>query len=143
MKNPPGYDVWRAMIRRCCHLQNRQYRHYGGRGITVCERWRNSFSAFKADMGLPPPGLTLDRINNDGNYEPSNCRWATYVQQANNTRRNRYVFVDGQILTLAQAARHFGVPDRRLANYYDCNGFDINRAVKQLKATLERESVRQ
>ena len=80
------YRTWRDMINRC-HYDKWPERHlYGGRGISVCERWRYSFENFYADMGEPPEGKTLDRINNDGNYEPGNCRWATPQQQAANRR---------------------------------------------------------
>jgi len=74
------------MIERCEKPKNPYFKHYGGRGITVCERW-HTFVNFLADMGEPPSELSLDRINNDGNYEKSNCRWATWTQQANNKRQ--------------------------------------------------------
>jgi hypothetical protein len=82
------YQVWECMIRRCHNERTNGYdRYYGGRGIQVCKRWRNSFEAFYADMGpRPSPQHSVDRINNNGNYEPDNCRWATAAEQARNHR---------------------------------------------------------
>lgn len=84
-KMSPTYRVWSGMFTRCFNSKHHTYRYYGARGITICERWRK-FENFLADMGERPDGLSIDRINNDGNYEPSNCRWATNKEQQANTR---------------------------------------------------------
>src|SRR5258706_7634622 len=83
----PEYRSWYSMKQRCNYRHETHYEYYGGRGITVCERWA-IFENFLEDMGKRPAGTSLDRINNEGNYEPNNCRWATQAQQLRNTRRN-------------------------------------------------------
>lgn len=82
----PVYQTWVGMIQRCTNQRGPGWKYYGGRGIKVCDRWLSSFENFLADMGEKPEGLSLDRINNDGNYEPSNCRWATRSEQQKNRR---------------------------------------------------------
>lgn len=83
----PEYAAWGAMIQRCTNTRHPRWKHYGGRGIAICARWRHSFAAFLSDMGCRPTSdHTLDRRDNDGNYEPSNCRWATWSEQRRNRR---------------------------------------------------------
>lgn len=107
--NSRTYRIWANMVTRCHNPKASNWSHYGGRGIAVCSRWRESFSAFLADMGAAPDHLTLDRINPDGPYEPSNCRWSTMQEQAGNKRNTLLIAVDGQRMTLSQACARFGV----------------------------------
>lgn len=102
----PTWNSWQSMIQRC---NNSQWKHYHGRGITVCERWQ-VFENFLADMGERPPGTTLDRIDNEGNYEPGNCRWADHRTQLNNRSNfNRHLTFEGRTQTMAEWARERGL----------------------------------
>lgn len=90
----PIYHVWASMRGRCHNPNNRQWADYGGRGISICQEW-NSFPQFVSDMGERPPGTSIDRIDNNGDYSPSNCRWATRQEQQRNQRRAVYVTIEG------------------------------------------------
>lgn len=112
MPNPKGpeYVAWVSMKTRCHNPRSLNYRGYGSRGIKVCVRWLHSFANFLADMGPRPSKLhSLDRIDNDGNYNPGNCRWATHVEQQQNTRNNRRLTYNGETLCLSEWARRLGI----------------------------------
>lgn len=106
------YGIHQNMLDRCFRKNELAYRDYGGRGITVCEEWKNDFMSFynwSMENGYSDE-LTIDRIDNNGNYEPSNCRWATKAQQARNTRKNVYFTYNGITKTISEWARDFGIP---------------------------------
>ena len=105
------YQVWRAMIGRCENEKVKSFKNYGGRGIKVCPRWRASFQAFLDDMGSPPSEKhSVERKDNDGDYCPENCRWATKQEQARNTRFNRPIEFQGETRILSDWARISGIP---------------------------------
>lgn len=106
---PSGaWRTWRGLFTRCTNRKDPGWKNYGGRGITVCERWR-VFENFLADMGERPAGASIDRINNDGNYEPGNCRWATRIEQNSNTRVAKHLTMNGETRTLSGWARVVGI----------------------------------
>ncbi len=108
------YRSWQMMKHRCHNPRYTQFRDYGGRGIAVCPRWRDSFEDFLADMGPRPVGTSIDRIDKNGNYEPSNCRWATEQEQKRNTRRNVLMTFNGKTQCLTDWAAESGIPYKTL-----------------------------
>lgn len=104
------YKIWQMMIDRCTNPNSGKFSYYGGRGIAVCERWRESFENFFADMGpRPSEQYSIERENGDGNYEPSNCHWATLGEQRSNQRNNHLITHNGKTMTLAAWSRETGL----------------------------------
>ena len=124
----PVYHTWGNLLNRCGNPNNNAYAYYGGRGITVCDRWRD-FSNFYADMGpKPSPAHSLGRIDNDGDYEPSNCRWATQSEQTRNRSDNHWLTVNGETLCLADWAKRLGVETSTIRGRL-ARGWDIEEAL--------------
>ena len=112
----PLHITWKGIIRRCHSPKCDGFPNYGGRGIYVCERWRRSFEAFAEDMGeRPSPNHSIGRIDNAGPYSNENCRWETYIEQANNKRSSRFIEALGKKQTLIQWSRELSVPRERIA----------------------------
>lgn len=134
-RNTPEYRSWVHMKDRCYRLKDKSYHNYGGRGIAVCERWRKSFTAFYEDMGKRPTDKhSIDRIDNNGNYEPSNCRWATAQEQADN-RRSGYRFTyGGKTLTIRQWSNESGIA-------YDTLRQRLLRYKWSIEKALERRTI--
>ena len=140
----PGYSSWNNMIRRCHIEHSHAYRHYGGRGIVVCERWRTSFWNFISDMGQrPTPKHSIDRIDNDGNYEPGNCRWAMAADQAKNTRSNKVIAIDGRTQCLSawaeEAGIRYGTLRRRLSLGWSISDALAKKTRKKARSGTVRE----
>lgn len=113
LRKTPIYEVWKTMKQRCFNPNNSSYKNYGGRGISVCEDWKYNFTSFyKWSMSNGyKKGLTIDRIDNNSNYCPENCRWVDRITQANNTRWNKLITIDGKVDTRANWLRYFNLDD--------------------------------
>ena len=131
LRSSVGYGCWEAMWMRCTNPKNSHYASYGGRGITICERWRD-FRNFLADMGPRPSRMhTIDRYpDNNGNYEPGNCRWATHRQQHRNMRTNRFVTFRGRSLCLMDWSKEVGI-SHGVLSYRIRAGWDVERAFSE------------
>lgn len=117
MSRSKVYRVWQQIHQRCSNPNNRSFKNYGARGIKVCERW-HTFDNFYKDMGSPPPKFTLDRVDNSGDYEPDNCEWVTYIDQANNRRTNVSITHKDKTMTLSQWARELNINENTLRTRY-------------------------
>lgn len=124
----PTYRSWKDMKARCIRVTHKDYPHYGGRGITFCERWR-VFDNFLADMGERPEGMTLERNDNDGPYSASNCRWATRAEQCRNQRSNLLLTHEGRTMCVADWAAHLGIHRQTLRDRIQRYGWSTERAL--------------
>jgi len=116
----PTYIAWQSMKWRCSNRKATDYKDYGGRGIKVCDRWKNSFESFLEDMGeKPSKRFSIDRIDNNGDYKPFNCKWSTQIDQQNNRNNNRKITINGETKNLIQWCRHFDVPQSTAWNRLD------------------------
>lgn len=128
MRHSPEYGVWSSIVTRCKNPRYALYRDYGGRGIEICSRWAD-FSMFYADMGpRPSPEHSIERRDNDGDYEPGNCYWATRLVQANNKRNNHVLEAFGRKQTLSQWARDFSISPSVIGKRLR-RGWDAERAI--------------
>lgn len=127
MTKTPTHNTWAQMRQRCSDESCKDFERYGGRGIKVCARWQ-SFENFLEDMGERPKGMTLDRIDVNGSYEPGNCRWATPVEQSRNRRSNVFVTYGAATLTVAEWAERTGL-ERKTLEHRIRSGWDVERAL--------------
>jgi hypothetical protein len=125
----PLYNLWQQMKNRCTNPRNKGYAAYGGRGITVCDRWQD-FQAFHDDMGERPPGMSLDRIDNDLGYGPDNCRWATRKTQQRNRRNNVILTAFGKSQSVAAWAEEIGMPITTLYARVTAYGWTHEKAIR-------------
>ncbi len=124
MSRSNEYAIWSGIIQRCTNPDFKNFRLWGGRGITISEEWRNDFAAFYADMGpRPSKKHSIDRINNNDHYCKANCRWATYLQQSNNCSRTHLVPLNGQLVSLRQYAKAIG------RDYYNVYHLVVRRGI--------------
>ena len=127
--NKREYSSWYNMKERCYTIDNINYKNYGGRGIKVCDRWLNSFENFIEDMGERPEGTSIDRIDNNGNYEPSNCKWSTQKEQMRNFRKNVYVTYKRKKVLLIELCEKHNISYSRVYNRIFTHGWDIDKAL--------------
>lgn len=130
-EKPKEYKAWEGMNRRCYSPKHPSYINYGARGIKVCDRWGESFANFYSDMGDAPNGTSLERIDNNANYSPENCKWATRAEQANNRRSNRMLTFNGETLNVSQWSKKLGWHKSIIAGRIYC-GWPVERTLTQI-----------
>lgn len=127
------YRTWKAMKQRCENPKNERHKYYGGRGITICERW-NKFENFLEDMGKKPsPKHSIERMDVNGNYEPDNCKWATVETQSKNRRDSIKVTIEGETKVLKDWSRRYGIPYSTLRYKYEKNNRDLWFLAKEVE----------
>ena len=135
------YRIWSNMKNRCANPNADNYSFYGGRGIKVCDEWRDDFVPFR-DWAMAngyADNLTLDRIDNDGDYSPSNCRWETHLNQCNNTRRNHLITFQGETRTIAEWARIVGMKADTLERRINRMGWPVEKALTTIVRRLPND----
>lgn len=134
------FYAWGGMKDRCSNPNNKDFAKYGGRGISVCQRWLDSFENFLADMGEKPDGMTLDRIEVNGNYEPSNCRWASPRTQVNNRRKTTMLTMNGVTKPLTEWADEVGLGPKTIM-YRLKQGWDVKSALTEPLNTKRKHTL--
>lgn len=124
--------VWQSMKQRCFNQNSPAYKYYGGRGITVCDRWKSSLINFVKDMGIPDSGMTLDRIDNNLGYSPENCRWAIRSEQQSNRRVNRFIEFNGKSQTAMEWAKELEIPHQTIYQRLDL-GYSVEKILSKEK----------
>lgn len=134
MSRTPTYISYNEMLKRCYNTSVIRYPQYGGRGITVCDRWRSSFEAFLQDMGTRPKNKTLDRIDNDLGYSPENCKWSSRKEQMSNLQKTvRVTASSGETLTLAQWVEKTGIPSTTFRRYIFSYKLTVEEAISKFQ----------
>lgn len=141
MSKTEEYRIWSGMITRCENTHRNTSKRYVNRGIKVCDRWRFSFKSFLEDMGPRPSSrYTIDRINNDGNYEPSNCRWATIKEQANNKSTNVKFIINGESISRTELCRKYGINQTTFRHRIN-SGYSLEDALRKCDNRFSKNNI--
>jgi len=134
MSNTRTYRIWASMITRCSNKNTLQYHRYGGRGVSVCEDWKLSFNNFFMDMGSCPSNKhSIDRIDNNGNYEKNNCKWSNGVEQCSNKSNNTKYIYNGEYLTVTEISRRTGILRSKISNWKNRSKYSAEKIEKLIK----------